>query len=325
MKIVLFGTGPFAVPSFEAILGSSHEVVALVTRPIVDSGKRRKSAENPSRDLGQRFGLPIFDPVDANSPEFVKTLQELAADLFVVCDYGQILSRECLGASPKGGINLHGSLLPKYRGAAPIHWAIYHGEKTTGVTIIHMTAQLDGGPCLANASLEIGADETTEELEPRLSQLGIEAVMKSIELLQSWDGSSKIGVVQDAKLATKAPRLKKTDGRIVWSRTALEIVNQIRAFQPWPGTYLFWLPENGVEPERLIVQHARVVADEESSRLEGSQFQPGQVVFNDGQQLCVKTGQGVVSVLEVLPSGKRAMPIVDFLRGHRLPVGLQFD
>jgi methionyl-tRNA formyltransferase len=325
MKIVLFGTGPFAVPSFEALLKSSHEVPALVTRPIIDSGKRRKSAENPARDLAQRFGLLILDPVDANSPEFVGIVRELDADLYVVCDYGQVLSRECLGASKKGGINLHGSLLPRYRGAAPINWAIYYGEKVTGVTIIHMTAQLDGGPCLVNASLEIGSEETTAELEPRLSQLGVGPVMKAIEMLQTWDGSSPLGLMQDPQLATKAPRLKKTDGRIAWTRTALEIVNQIRAFQPWPGTFLFWPLENGTSSDRLIVHRARVVSEEQARRFEGSEFLPGQVVFNDGTQLWVRSGQGVIALHEVQPSGKRTMSIVDFLQGHRVPIGLQFD
>ena len=155
MRIVLFGTGPFAVPSFETLIDSSHEVVALVTRPIANSGKRRKTAENPTRDLGVARDLPILDPIDINTQDSVDQLKSLNADLFVVCDYGQILSRDALGSAKLGGINLHGSLLPKYRGAAPIHWAIYNGDKETGVTIIHMTPRLDGGPCLTLSLIHI--------------------------------------------------------------------------------------------------------------------------------------------------------------------------
>ena len=176
MNIVVFGTGPFAVPTFEKLLSSDHNVLAVVTRPIADSGKRRKSAENPVRDLAEKSNLTVLDPASANDAAVVQQLRDLNADLFFVCDYGQILSRDCLSASKLGGINLHGSLLPKYRGAAPINWAIYHGEQETGVTVIHMTPKLDGGPALSFAKTDIGANETTEDLEPRLSQIGVGAV-----------------------------------------------------------------------------------------------------------------------------------------------------
>jgi methionyl-tRNA formyltransferase len=328
MRIILFGTGPFAVPSFKAILRSNHKVVALVTRPILDSGKRRKTSENPARELAEQYRLPIHHPVNVNEADFVAVLRSLHADLFVVCDYGQILSQDCLATARLGGINLHGSLLPKYRGAAPIHWAIYHGETTTGVTIIHMTTQLDGGPCLASAMLEIKPLETTEEVEPRLSQLGVQPVLDSLAMLEAWDGHSPLGTVQDRKLATKAPRLKKTDGHIQWSRSANEIVNQIRAFQPWPGSYSFWPREHSTEPERLIITLGRVVTESEAqvhSEVGIAEPRPGQVIFNDGHQLWIQSGQGWVNLLKVQPSGKRVMPIGEFLRGHRLPVGTQFS
>ncbi|MFM7740554.1 MAG: methionyl-tRNA formyltransferase, partial [Planctomycetota bacterium] len=186
MRIVMFGTGPFAVPTFEQLLKSpTDEVVALVTRPVDPSGQRRKSSANPTRDSAlahnasgvrasevrasgvRSAALPILVPLDANAAEFVAALRELKPDLLVVCDYGQILSNECLSTAPLGGINLHGSLLPKYRGAAPIHWAIYKGETTTGISVIHMTGKLDGGPILTRAAMAIAADDTTESIEPR--------------------------------------------------------------------------------------------------------------------------------------------------------------
>jgi methionyl-tRNA formyltransferase len=333
MKLVLFGTGPFAVPAFDSLIQSPHDVAALVTRPISDAGKRRKTSENPCRDWGAQQGLEILDPANANATEFVECLKEFQADLFVVCDYGQILSANCLGAARKGGINLHGSLLPRYRGAAPINWAIYHGEILTGVTIIHMTAQLDGGPTLAQASLQIGPTETPIELEPRLARLGVDQVHHSIELLEKWDGQSPLGTRQDPSQATKAPRLKKSDGLIDWSRSAEQIASQIRAFQPWPGTYSF-LTKSNQEPERLLFHRAVVVAASDSKEIlnfsdtKGSDkgtFSPGTVVNCGSDRLWIATAAGILSMLSVQPAGKREMPIADFLRGHAIAQGDRFQ
>ena len=319
MRLIMFGTGPFAVPTFESLLNSDHEVLALVTRPIADSGKRRKTSENPSRDAGEKAGLLILDPADVNQPQSVAQLKELEADLFVVCDFGQILSNECLGAAKLGGINLHGSLLPKYRGAAPINWAIYNGEPTTGITIIHMTPKLDGGPCLVKSETEIGPTETTETIEPRLALLGVQPVHEAIAILAAWDGVSEVGEKQDRKLATKAPRLKKSDGQIDWTRSAIEIANQIRAFQPWPGSYTNWHSEKLKQPMRLII-HLVKVLDSDSADPSGADLKPGQVISTISQdtnqpELIVQTGAGQISIEEIQPAGKRKMPVADFLRG----------
>ena len=219
MRIVMFGTGPFAVPTFKSLLASDHEISVLFTRPIADSGNRRKSAANPTRDLAEAEGLIIHEPIDVNAPESIALLQKIQADLFVVCDYGQILSRECLGQASKGGINLHGSLLPKYRGAAPINWCLYNGDPVTGITIIHMTARLDGGPCLARRELPISDQDTAESIEPKLARLGVDAVIESIDILAKWDGEAAIGEPQNQSLATKAPRLKKV-GRVTGLATS---------------------------------------------------------------------------------------------------------
>lgn len=314
MKLVLFGTGPFAVPSFENLIQSDHEIAALVTRPISDSGKRRKTAENPTRDLGEANGLKILDPQSINTNDAVAALEAFSADLFVVCDYGQILSKEALGTAKLGGINLHGSLLPKYRGAAPIHWAIYNGDSVTGVTIIHMTPRLDGGPTLVKVETEIGDEETTEQIEPRLALLGVDAVNQSIEMLQAWDGTSEIGVKQKQSEATKAPRLSKSDGRINWERTAIEIKNQIRAFQPWPGTFTTW-QQDGKPEQRLIIHKATVASDQES------RSEPGTVTVSDKTDLVVQTGAGQLALNMVQPAGKKPMPIADYLRGNPPKVG----
>lgn len=327
MRIVMFGTGPFAVPTFEQLLKSqTNEVVALVTRPVDSSGQRRKSSANPTRDSATAFNasgvrsvpLPILEPLDANSAEFVTTLRELKPDLLVVCDYGQILSSECLGAAPLGGINLHGSLLPKYRGAAPIHWAIYKGETTTGISVIHMTGKLDGGPILTRASLAIAADDTTESIEPRLAQLGVAPVMEAIEMLRSWDRSSSLGELQDPSHATHARRLRKEDAVLKWKRTAMQLANQVRAFQPWPGTYA-QLQRAGGEPLRLIVLRAVALHSESPTAAT-----PGEVVHVAPSELHIATGSGLLALQQVQPAGKKPMPIDAFLRGNPIKVGDRF-
>ncbi len=323
MRIVMFGTGPFAVPTFEALLASDHDVCALYTRPIADSGNRRKSAANPTRDVAEAKGLVIHEPIDANAADSIAVLQELQADLFVVCDYGQILSRECLGSAKKGGINLHGSLLPKYRGAAPINWCLYNGDQVTGITIIHMTAKLDGGPCLATRELPVTDQDTSESIEPKLAQLGVAAVVDSIGLLGKWDGEAAIGESQDQALATKAPRLKKSDGLLDWQRPAVQLFNQIRAFQPWPGSFTNWHAPKKKQPMRLIV-HRAIVVDRDSLEAPPAAVDAGQVAFCDKEKLLVQTGDGLLSIEAVQPAGKKNMPIADFLRGNPPAVGDRF-
>jgi len=328
MKLLLFGTGPFAVPAFTALIQSSHQVLGLITRPVEDAGKRRKTAENPTRDLAQQAGLTIHAPVDVNAADSIELLRSFQSDLFVVCDYGQILSAPCLATARLGGINLHGSLLPKYRGAAPIHWAIYHGEQTTGISVIHMTSRLDGGPILTTASLPIAADDTTESLEPRLAELGVQPVLQAIRLLENWDSTSPLGARQDPALATSARRLKKGDGQIDWSRSAAQINNQIRAFQPWPGSYTSLSLSQQKQPLRLIVQKGTVLASDECppcSELNPADLAPGTIVGCDKRQLIVQTGDGCLALQVVQPAGKRSMDIAEFLRGQHLAVGMRLE
>ncbi len=314
MKLVMFGTGPFAVPTLEALLDSDHQVLALVTRSIEDAGKRRKSAANPMRDLAITRDLAIYDPPDANACEFVGALKKWRADLFVVCDFGQILSTDCLAAARLGGINLHGSLLPKFRGAAPINWAIYRGDKTTGITVIHMTSKLDGGPILATAELPIGAHDTTADLEPRLSQLGVEPVLDSLRQLEIWDGTSPMGRPQDPQLVSTARRLRKEDGLVRWTRSAKQIERQIRAFQPWPGVYTNWQRNSSGEPLRLIINRAAVIPTDHVSA-------PGKAHSVERNKLLIETGNGLLSLLEVQPAAKKPMSIDAFLRGYAIAVG----
>lgn len=306
MKILALGTGPFAVPSLRALVQSgAHEVLAVVTRP--PRGRRREPPA-PMAAAAEELGLPLWQPESVNPPEAVERLAAYEADLLFVCDYGEILKPAALGATRLGGINLHGSLLPRYRGAAPVQWAVLNGDPETGNTIIQMTPGLDAGPILGTQTTPIDPDETSGELEERLSQLGAELTLKVVDQLAA--GAAE-GAPQDKALATKAPRLKKEDGLIDWSRPAAEIKNQVRGLQPWPRAYTF-VPQSKGEPIRLVID--RVDTVQESGG-------PGEVLQAD-KRLVLATGDGALEVLDVQPAGKKRMAAADWLRGAKLEAGV---
>jgi len=315
MRLLMMGTGPFAVPTFESLLSSEHEVAALVTRPVASPAGRRKGPANPMRDVADARGVKVLDPEDVNADDVIQRLQQLQADLLVACDYGQILSAETLGVTPLGGINLHASLLPEYRGAAPINWAILEGKRETGVTVIHMTPRLDSGPLLVQVRTEIGEAEDAVALEQRLARLGVDAVHQALAMLAGWDRSSPIGEVQDRSRATRAPRLKKTDGRVDWTLTAKQIRDQVRALKPWPGTFTDWLRCEGA-PVRIILDHVCVAEDAAPS-----DAAPGEIVLVQEDRVLVATGGGLLSIERIQPAGKRVMEIAEFLRGHNVQKG----
>jgi methionyl-tRNA formyltransferase len=314
MRLIMMGTGPFAVPAFRGLYTTGHELAALVTRPLTPPRGTRKPPPAPMRNVAAEHGTPIYDPEDVNAPDANERLREYEADLLVVCDYGQILSAETLSTARLGGINIHGSLLPKYRGAAPVNWALYHGERETGVSLIHMTPQLDAGPVIAQGRTPIEPDETAEQLEQRLSEIGARLVLESLGPLEAGRLEP---ITQDASLASKAPRLKKTDGLIDWSRPALAIKNHIRAVYPWPRAYTFWHRPDG-PPLRLIVGPVAVVDSSSSS------VAPGTVVDVAPDRLTLQTGEDAVSLTSLQPAGKRELAIAEFLRGYQVQVGDRF-
>lgn len=318
MRIVMMGTGPFAVPTFRALHGSPHEVPALITRPSAPTRGRSKIPPNPMRSAAEELGIPVLDPPSINRPDATEALKTFQADLFVVCDYGQILSADTLRLARLGGVNLHGSLLPKYRGAAPIHWALYHGEKETGVTVIHMTPKLDAGPMLVRSTLPIGPDEDAVQLEEKLSGLGVQATIDAIDLLSSWDGHCEIGTLQDMGEATQAPRLTKKHGAVDWSRSAEQICDQVRAFKPWPGTYSFWKDASG-KSHRLILDRVHHASD---ISIDGTS--PGQVIDHPASPLLLTTGDGILAIDSVQPAGKRVMSAEEYLNGHPIPAETVF-
>jgi len=309
----MLGTGPFAVPTLRALLASEHQVLLVVTRP----PRGREKGPSPMGEAARTSGVDVWSPVSVNLHDSQARLASLAADLLVVCDYGEILKPATLAAARLGGINLHGSLLPKFRGAAPVQWAILLGERGTGNSVIQMTPGLDAGPCLAQQRTTIAADEDAGELEARLAQMGADAVCQVIGQLAIGAGTP---IPQDASLASKAPRLTKEQGAIDWSRSAREIKNQVRGLRPWPRAYTFWRRRDSA-PMRLVVDRVADVGEEVSSAAQcDSRTVPGTVLETSGR-LLVATGQGVIELLEVQPAGKKSMASADFLRGNRVAVG----
>ncbi len=325
------GTGPFAVPTCERLLSEGHDILGVVTRPVADP-KAKKPPPRPVYDWARQHGLKVLEPSSINAPEAIQELAALAPDLFFVCDYGQILTKDCLAAARLGGINLHGSILPRHRGAAPVQWTLLRGDKAAGITVIHMTPRLDAGPALAVLNTNVGPDETAEELEPRLANLGVNATIEAVKLLDSWDGVSQLGNVQDQTLVTKARRFSKADGQLDFRQPAEYLARLVRACQPWPGTFaeLAW-PEG--KKLRVIVRSARHIETTKDCKFEIDQ--PGAAVAMTAEQIghddsdldwsgrwqetiAVRTIDGVLLISLIQPSGKRAMPVNEFLRGHPL-------
>lgn len=313
MRIVVLGTGPFAVPSLRALHASQHEVRCAVSRP--PRGRRAKPA--PVFVAAEELGIETWLPETVNCDEACEKLTSFDADLLVVCDYGEILKPPTLATTRLGGINLHGSLLPKYRGAAPVQWAVLNGDPETGNTVIQMTPGLDAGPALGIQRIAIEADETAGDLEARMASLGADLILEVVEQLKSGTTNP---VPQDKSLATKAPRLNKELGKIDWSRSALEIKNQVRALQPWPRAFTSWKRSEG-EPVRIIIHKAGELAsaDGQPPSLPGITL-PG-IVMQSENQLVVATGSGLICLEEIQPAGKRMMQASDFLRGYPVKVG----
>jgi methionyl-tRNA formyltransferase len=314
MRLVMMGTGSFAEPTFSALLGSPHQVVALFTQPDRQTGKERGSTRQAKlgvKELAQERGIPVLQPESVNTPKGVASLRALSPDLLVVAAYGQILSNDVLASATQGGINVHASLLPRYRGAAPINWAIYHGETRTGVTIIRMSIRLDAGDILAQEAVDIGPEEKAGELEGRLGPLGARLALDVVNRFAS--GQPLAGTKQDPSQVTQAPKLTKEHGLIDWTRSAEQVCNHIRAMQPWPTAYTFLhRPEN--LPQRLIIHEAiraGSVSDEIIARASGS-VSTGPAAT----QLLVQCGNGTVEIVELQPAGKRRMTANEFLRGH---------
>jgi methionyl-tRNA formyltransferase len=310
MRLIMLGTGPFAVPTLEALAQSEHEVSLVVTRP----PKGRDAAASPIQQAGETLGLATWSPDTVNSAEAQERLASVGADLLVVCDYGEILKPDTLKTARLGGINLHGSLLPKYRGAAPVQRAILGGEAETGNSVIQMTPGLDAGPCLGQQRTPIDPDEDAGQLEARLAKMGAELVCQVVAQLAACTTKP---IEQNAQESSKAPRLRKEEGAIDWSRPAHEIKNRVRALRPWPRAFTFWHRANGA-PLRVVID--RVSIEGAESRGCGP---PGSVL-QASDRLVVATGNAPLEIVALQPAGKRPMTAAEFLRGYRVAAGDRF-
>jgi methionyl-tRNA formyltransferase len=297
MRLVFMGTPAFAVPTLERIVEAGHEVVAVFTQPDRPKGRGQKDAMPAVKEAALRLGLPVHQPERVRRPEVVGQLQALGLDAMVVVGYGQIIPQAILDIPPKGIINVHGSLLPKYRGAAPIQWAIARGETRTGVTTMKIDAGLDTGDMLLKYETKIGPDETAMELGERLAVAGADLLVRTLAEL-----GTIVPQKQDEKQATYAPILKKEDGRIDWSMSAAEIVNRVRGFIPWPGCY------GSLRGQRIHIWKARP-AD--------GIFKAGGLHVT-GKRLYAGCKGGAIELLEVQLEGKKRMTAAAFLNGFTL-------
>ncbi len=326
MRLILMGTGPFAVPSFQALLQKGYEIVHVVTRPTAAAPGKKEPPPSPVRQWAIDNQLPISDPRSINDPETVQWLIEQRADLMVVCDYGQILSRQALSASKLGGINLHGSLLPRHRGAAPVQWSILSGDSIAGVSIIHMTAALDAGPILGQLSTDITRSESAASLETRLSQIGVESTIDAVAMLatkNSLDQCTGLGVTQDKSRATKAPRLAKEDGELNLHYPVQWIDRLVRGMQPWPGSFAQVQFPDGKALRIIIPAVSPVQWDVTTHSL-----LPGELIYGERLKelqmidsklianLYAVAIDGLLAIPALQPAGKKLMTCEEFLRGY---------
>jgi methionyl-tRNA formyltransferase len=295
-SIVFMGTPDFAVPALRALM-QHHDVIGVVTQPDRPAGRKRAPQPSPVKKIALGAGIPVFQPEKLRREEAQAELRQWQPDVYVVAAFGQILPQDVLDIPPHGSINIHASLLPRWRGAAPIQAAIRAGDTETGITIMQMDAGLDTGPILAQRSIEIATGETSQTLHNKLAQLGGELL---IETLPAYLTGEIQPQPQPEDGITYAPQIKKEEGRIDWTESAVAIERQVRALTPWPGVFTFW------EDAQLKIHHA-----ETSS---GS-IQPGFVIQRD-DQVAIGTGDGLLYPVAVQLAGKKALDIEDFVRGR---------
>ncbi len=309
MRLIFCGSGIFAVPSFRAILKTEHELVRVFSQPSRPAGRGGKLRATPLAQAAEQEGLEVTECANINTEEFISQIRRADADLIVIVDFGQLIKSPVRDAARLGAINLHGSILPQLRGAAPVNWAIIRGYEKTGVTTFSLVDKMDAGDIHFMAETQILPHETADELKIRLSEVGSEVICKTIEKLTS--GQTQ-GEKQDESKATLAPKLEKSDGIIDWTAEAVTIRNQIHGTWPWPGGHAVFRHVGGKERSVVI---ARAESLDQTQELP-----PGQV----DEDLLVATGKGRLKILEIKPAGKRLMAWKDFVNGYRVTKGDKF-
>jgi methionyl-tRNA formyltransferase len=309
LKVVFLGTPQFAVPTLDALLASSHTVVGVVTQPDKPRGRGQKETDAPVKARALAAKVPVLQPATLKDPAVLADLAALGADIGVVAAYGKILTQAVLDIPRLGMINVHASLLPRYRGAAPIHRAVIAGESVTGVTIMRVVRALDAGAMLAKVERTVGSNDTSEEVERDLATLGGALLVQTLDRMAAGPVEE---VPQDDSLANYAHRLTKEDGLVDWSRSAVEIHNQIRGLHPWPHAYSY------LDGQRLILWRSTWSPEATSAA-------PGTVLAADGDQLRVATGSGTLLITELQAEGRRAARTREFLAGRKIPAGVRFS
>ena len=305
MKLLFLGTAEFACPSLEALLASPHELMGVITQPDRPRGRGQKWIPSPVKSIALKANLPLYQPEKVRDPGFLETLKSIQPELMVVVAYGQILSAAVLAIPPRGCVNVHGSLLPKYRGAAPIARAIQGGESQTGITTMLMDPGMDTGPILLTESTEITGEDTAGSLHDRLSQIGAGLLLRTLEGLETNILSPR---PQDHSQATYAPKIEKEEAGIRWESSARQVFNLIRAFDPWPGAFTLW------SGQVLKVFRPSLVGGEVKES-------PGTILRASGEGLRIAASGGHLLIREVQLENRSRMRVGEFLRGHPFPSG----
>ena len=308
-RIIFMGTPDFAVPSLEALILGPDEIVAVVTQPDRPKGRSSQLVAPPIKTLAEKYALDIHQPTGIKSPKFINTLKSYNPDIIVVAAYGRILPESILNLPKHGCINVHGSLLPRHRGAAPIQWAIIKGDAEVGVTLMQMDKGMDTGEILMRAALEPEPEETAGTLFQKIARLGSQTLMDTLDMV-SQGGMAMIQ--QDNSLATTAPLLRKEDGLIDWKKSAKEIDALIRGLDPWPTAFCY------LDGKKLQLFSPEIV-HQSSSR------QPGTLLRADREGLLIATGASCLLVKEIKAEGKRRMAVTDFLNGWPLEAGCSLN
>ena len=312
LRVVFMGTPEFALPSLEAIFNSGHRIIGVVTQPDRPRGRGRKLAPPPVKVWAVERGLTVHQPERVRNPEFIAMLREMEPDIIVTAAFGQILPKEILDIPPLGCINVHASLLPKYRGASPIQQALMDGETSTGITIMYMDEGMDTGDIILQKRIDIYPEERADQLHDRLAVLGGQALEEALRLFEK---GRPVGQPQDHEKATYCKKIDKSMGSINWAESSLRIKNLVRGLTPWPGTFKY-----------CHGQRKKVWNIKEWEYSKSKDHIPGQVVAADEHQgLVVACGDGYVRLAEIQAEGKRVMQDVEFIRGNPIPVGTVFD
>ncbi len=308
IRIVYMGTPDFAVEPLEAIIKAGYEVAAVVTQPDKQKGRGKEVKMTPVKECALRHGIPVFQPVKIKEPEAVAELEKYQADLFVVAAFGQLLSEEILNMPEYGCINIHASLLPAYRGAAPIQWAVLNGEKESGVTIMQMDKGLDTGDMLLKRSVELSPKETGDSLHDKLMHLGAELIVEALPKLEKGE---LVPEKQKDELSSYAKKLTKAMGQIDWSKDAVSLERWIRGLNSWPSAYTFF------GGKTLKIWEAQVAEENGAQKAE-----PGHVVSVSREGFTVACGQGALQILSLQLEGKKRVLTREFLLGYQVEPGM---